>query len=191
VGRIWSRTKKWIRINDRSPSIGLEKSICLLFIVAFNGCDVVSAYHDKGEKTAWRTWNAWSEASTVFRKLSQYPPVLGKDDQSILEKLIFLVPPKTDHMNHPPPHTQHKQLSFNIISVLHTKQIAYGDKKLLHVYVKWKPKSLRTGVRRSKITCGKCFEQYFRQLLRVANSLRRVAARLNSVAGASALVFLA
>jgi hypothetical protein len=49
-------------------------------------CGVVSAYHDKGEKTAWRTWNAWSEASTVFRKLSQYPPVLGKDDQSILEK---------------------------------------------------------------------------------------------------------
>jgi hypothetical protein len=45
MGRIWSRTKKWILINDRSPSIGLEKSICLLFIHAFNGCDVVSAYH--------------------------------------------------------------------------------------------------------------------------------------------------
>ena len=40
-----------------------------------------------------------------------------------------------------------------------------------------------------QIFCG----QYFRQLLRVANSLRSVAARLNAVAGASAiaLVFLA
>jgi ribosome biogenesis protein Nip4 len=74
--------------------------------------------------------------------------------------------------------------------VLHTKQFAYGDKKLL--YVKWKPKALRTVVGRSKMTCGKCFGQYIRQLLRVANSLRRVAARLKSVAGASviALVFL-
>jgi hypothetical protein len=56
---------------------------------------------------------------------------------------------------------QRKQLSFNIliISVLHTNQYAYGDKKLL--YVKWKPKALRTGVGRSKMTCGKCFGQYF------------------------------
>jgi hypothetical protein len=89
VGHIWSRTKKWILINDKSPSIGLEKSICLLFIHALTGCDVVSAYHGKGEKTAWHTWNAWLEASTVFRKLSQYPPVLGEDDQSILEKFVI------------------------------------------------------------------------------------------------------
>jgi hypothetical protein len=40
---------------------------------------------------------------------------------------------------------------------------------------------------------GKCFGQNFRQLLRVANNLWRVAARLNSVepASAIALVFLA
>jgi hypothetical protein len=161
VGRIWSRTKKWILINDRSPSIGLAKSICLLFIHAFNGCDVVSAYHGKGEKTAWHTWNAWPEASTVFRKLSQYPQVLGKDDQSILEKFVVIMydissATKTGHMTHPPqPHPQHKQLSFYILSVMHTKQFAYGDKKLL--YVKWKPKALSTGVGRSKMTCGNCF----------------------------------
>ena len=91
------------------------------------------------------------------------------------------------------PAPQRKQLSFNIliISVLHNNQYAYGDKKLL--YVKWKPKALRTGVGRSKMTCGKCFGEYFRQLLRVANSLRSVAARLNDVPGASdiALIFLA
>jgi hypothetical protein len=97
----------------------------------------------------------------------------------------------TENRSYDSPPPQHKQLSFNILSVLHTKQFAYVAKKLL--YVKWKPKALRTGVGRSKMTCGKCFGQYFRQLLRVVNSLRRVAARLNSVAGASAiaLVFLA
>ena len=175
MGRIWSRTKKWILINDRSPSIGLEKSICLLFIHAFNGCDVISAYHGKEEKTAWHTWNAWPEASTVFRKLSQYPPVLGKDDQSILEKFVIImsdISSATKNRSYDSPfhpHPQHKQLSFYILSVLHTKQFAYGDKKLL--YVIWKPKALRTGVGTSKMTCGKCFGQYFRQLLRVANSL--------------------
>ena len=85
------KNKKWILINDRSPSIVLEKSICLLFIHAFNGCDVVSAYHGKGEKTAWHIWNAWPEASTVFRKFSQYPPVLGEDDQSNLEKFVVII----------------------------------------------------------------------------------------------------
>ena len=131
-----------------------------------------------------------------FRKLSQYPPVLGEDDQSIQEKFVVImydISSATENRSYdsPPPHPQHKHLSFNIISVLHTKQFAYGDKKLL--YVKWKPKALRTGVGRSKMIFGKCFGQYFRQLLRDANSLWRVAARLNSVepASAIALVFLA
>ena len=90
MGCIWSRTKKCILINDISPSIDLEKSICLLFIHALTGCDVVSAFHGKGEKSAWHTWNVWPEASTAFRKLSQYPPVLGEDDQSILEKFVVI-----------------------------------------------------------------------------------------------------
>jgi hypothetical protein len=31
------------------------------------------------------------EASTVFRNLSQYPPVHGEDDQSILEKFVVIM----------------------------------------------------------------------------------------------------
>ena len=57
-------------------------------------------------------------------------------------------------------------------------------------YVKWKPTALRTGVGRSKMACDKSFGQYFRQLLRVANSLRSVAARLNAKAGASAIALV-
>ena len=61
------------------------------------------------------------------------------------------------------------------------------------IYVEWKPTALRTGVGRSKMACGKSFGQHFRQLLRVANSLRSVATRRNAVADTSdiALVFLA
>ena len=130
VEKLWvafgQEQKKWILINDRSPSIGLEKSICLLFIHAFTGCDVVSAYHGKGEKTAWHTWNAWPEASTVFRKLSQYPPVLGKDDQSILEKFVVImydisIATKNrsyDSSPSPPPTTQ-------AALILHSKRAAF------------------------------------------------------------------
>jgi len=85
---------------------------------------------------------------------------------------------------------QHKQPLFNIISVLHTKQAAYGAKQQ---YVKWKLTALRTEVGRSKVTCAKSFGQHFRQLPRVAKNLLSVTARRNAVAGASvtALVFLA
>ena len=60
------------------------------------------------------------------------------------------------------------------------------------LYVKWKPTALRTEVGRSN-ACGKSFGQQFRQLLRVAISLRSSTARRNAVADTSAiaLVFLA
>ena len=64
---------KWIPIHDISPSIGPEKSKGLLFVYAFTGCDV-SAFRGKGKKSAWQPRNVCPEASTIFRKLSQYPP---------------------------------------------------------------------------------------------------------------------
>jgi hypothetical protein len=95
VEKLWvafgqGQNLKWIPIYDISPSIGPEKSKSLLFFHAFTGCDVVSAFRGKGKKSAWQTWNVCPEASTVFfyRKLSQYPPVIGEDDQSILEKFV-------------------------------------------------------------------------------------------------------
>ena len=78
--------KKWIPIYDTSPSIGLEKSICLLFFHAFTGRDVVSAFHGRREQSVWQTWNAWPEESTVLEN----SPVLGEDDQSILEKFVVI-----------------------------------------------------------------------------------------------------
>jgi hypothetical protein len=96
--------------------------MCLLFIHAFNGCDVVSAYHGKGEKTAWHIWNAWPEASTVFRKFSQYPPVLGEDDQSILEFVVIMydISSATENRSYdsPPPTTQ-------AALIQHIKRAAY------------------------------------------------------------------
>jgi hypothetical protein len=82
---------KWIAIHDISPSIGPEKSKGLLCFHAFTGCDVVSAFRGKGNRSAWQTSNVCPEASTVYRKLSQYPLVIGEDDQSILEKFVVTI----------------------------------------------------------------------------------------------------
>ena len=51
--------------------IGLAKTRQILFFHAFTGCDVVSAFRGKGKKSAWLTWDAYTEVSDVFAKLSQ------------------------------------------------------------------------------------------------------------------------
>jgi len=52
-------------------TIGPEKASGLPFFHAFTGCDTVSAFHGKGKKSAWQTWNVCKEASTTFTKLTQ------------------------------------------------------------------------------------------------------------------------
>ena len=62
----------------------------MLFSHAFTGCDVVSAFRGKGKKSAWQTWDVCDEASDVFSKLSQYPPVVDDEDLESLEKFVVM-----------------------------------------------------------------------------------------------------
>ena len=69
-----------------------EKGRGILFFHAFAGCDVVSAFRGKGKKSAWQTWDVCEEASDVFSKLSQYPPVVDDDDSlETLEKFVVMM----------------------------------------------------------------------------------------------------
>ena len=63
----------------------------MLFFHAFTGCDAVSAFRGKGEKSAWQTWNVCDEASSVFSKFSHYPPVLDDEDLKTLEKFMVMM----------------------------------------------------------------------------------------------------
>ena len=156
----------------------------------FTGCDAVSAFHGKGETCAWQTWHVWPEESIVFRKLSQYPPVLGEEKQIILEKFVVTMYDRfsaTDNID-----VVRLELFFRKQRSCDSTPHPPTQAALIqHIKrVKWKPKAVRTGVGRSKMTRGKSFGQHFHQLLRVANILRNVAARLNAVAGASAIVIV-
>ncbi|KAJ8340119.1 hypothetical protein SKAU_G00347520 [Synaphobranchus kaupii] len=82
---------RWIGVHDLYCYIGPEKTKGILFFHAFTGCDTVSAFRNKGKKTAWQTWDICSEASPIFTKLSQYPPILNDGDLEILEKFVVLM----------------------------------------------------------------------------------------------------
>ena len=60
----------------------------MLFFHAFTGCDVVSAFRNKGKKTTWQTWNIFPEATSVFSKLSKYPTTIKDSDMKILERFV-------------------------------------------------------------------------------------------------------
>ena len=140
-----------------------------------------------------------------FGKLSQYPPVIGEDDQSILEKFVVTMYDRssaTDSIDVARLELlSRKQRSYDSIPptqaalIQHNKRAAYQAGCIWGqaTICQWKLTALRTAVGRSKATCAKSFGQHFRQLPRVAKNWRSVTERRNSVAGAivTALVFLA
>ncbi|KAJ8351997.1 hypothetical protein SKAU_G00234730 [Synaphobranchus kaupii] len=83
------RNLRWIPIHELSLSVGPEKTRGILFFHAFTGCDVVSAFREKGKKSAWQTWDVCTEASDVFMKLSKYPPTVEDGDLQVLEKFVI------------------------------------------------------------------------------------------------------
>jgi len=85
------RNLRWIPIHELFLSIGLQKSKDVLSFQAFTGCDVVSACHGKGKKTAWQTWDVCTEVSDVFSKLSQYPPTIHDSDMKTLENFVVMM----------------------------------------------------------------------------------------------------
>ena len=82
---------RWIGVHDLYHVIGPVKTKGIRFFHAFTGCDTVSAFRNKGKKTAWPTWDIFPEASLIFSKLSQYPPVLTDSDLEILEQFVVLL----------------------------------------------------------------------------------------------------
>ncbi|KAJ8358245.1 hypothetical protein AAFF_G00020150 [Aldrovandia affinis] len=81
---------RWVPVHDLCCTLA-EKSKGMLFFHAFTGCDVVSAFRGKGKKSAWQTWDVCDEASGVFSKLSQYPPVVDDEDLKTLEKFVVMM----------------------------------------------------------------------------------------------------
>ena len=82
---------RWIPPHELYSSIGPEKGKVMTFFHAFTGCDLVSAFHGKGNKSAWQTWDMCAEASDAFARLSQYPPTVNDNEIDFLEKFVVIL----------------------------------------------------------------------------------------------------
>ena len=75
-------------MHELTSTLAPERSSSILFFHAFTHCDTVSAFHGKGKKSSWQTWDVCPEASDVFSKLSCYPTDVEEDDTVMLEKFV-------------------------------------------------------------------------------------------------------
>ena len=80
---------RWLPIHDMVMYLGLEKSSGIHFFHAVISCDFVSDVRVKGKKTTWQAWMVCPDVNSVFKKLSQYSPIIEHADLSILQKLVI------------------------------------------------------------------------------------------------------
>lgn len=69
--------------------------MALPFFHSVTGCDTVSAFHGRGKKTAWETWNVYDEATEAFLALSQAPQLIEEDTFKILERFVVILYDRT------------------------------------------------------------------------------------------------
>jgi len=81
---------RWIPVHEIVSAVGPQKASGILYFHTFTGCDVVSAFHGKGKKSAWLTWDVCGEVTETFTKLSHCPTEVS-DDLQKLEKFVVLM----------------------------------------------------------------------------------------------------
>ena len=83
---------RWIPVHDIVSAIGSEKTSGILYFLAFHtGCDVVSSFHGKANKSAWQTWDVCGDVSATFKKLSNCPAEVSDDDLQKLEEFVVIM----------------------------------------------------------------------------------------------------
>ena len=64
---------RYISANAIASALGSLRAIALPFFHAFTGCDTVSSFAFHGKKSAWETWNNFSDVTETFAALSCEP----------------------------------------------------------------------------------------------------------------------
>ena len=74
-----------------TQNLGPLKSKALLFFHSISGCDIVSAFKNKGKKSFFQTWEIFPEITSTFVKMSTYPLSISEEDEQRIEKFIVLL----------------------------------------------------------------------------------------------------
>ena len=81
----------WILTQEVVSAIGPDKTCGILFFHAFSSCDIVSSFHGKSKKSAWKTWDVCDEVSNTLARLSECRSAVEGSDLQALEKFIVLM----------------------------------------------------------------------------------------------------
>jgi hypothetical protein len=84
-----------IPIHELSTSLGPRKCAALPAFHALTGCDTVSCLHGKGKKTAWSTWDSYTQLTDVLINLANITHELDKPTMSVLERFVILLYDRT------------------------------------------------------------------------------------------------
>ena len=82
---------RWIPIHKVVSAIGPEKAHGILFFHAFTGCDIISPFHGKSKKSAWKSWDVCDEVSNTFAKLSECPSAVEDSGLQALERFVVIM----------------------------------------------------------------------------------------------------
>ena len=74
-----------------AQNLGPLKSKALLFFHSISGCEIVSAFKNKGKKSFFQTWEIFPEITSTFLKMSTYPLSIAEEDEQRIEQFIVLL----------------------------------------------------------------------------------------------------
>jgi hypothetical protein len=92
------RHERYISVHEIAALVGPGKCAVLPFWHAFSGCDTVSSFSGRGQKTVMEAWNRFDIVTPVFVPHSNAPEKLSQDQLSVLGKFIAYLCDKSGAM---------------------------------------------------------------------------------------------
>ena len=68
---------RYLPAHELADALGPGRGIVLPMFHAFTGCNAVSSFGGKGERTAWDMWNAYDEVTPALRALAATPATVN------------------------------------------------------------------------------------------------------------------
>jgi len=90
---------RFIPIHEIAATLGPRKSAALPMFHAITGCDTVSSFAGIGKKTAWSTWNAYSEVTEAFEEMEHMADPISDESMEMLERFVVLMYCRTSDLS--------------------------------------------------------------------------------------------
>ena len=86
---------RYIAVHELVATLSPRQCLSLPVFHAITGCDTVSAFAGRGEKTAWETWQVFPEVTDAFLNLLCMADDIGEESMVLLERFVILMYDRT------------------------------------------------------------------------------------------------